>query len=137
MQVYRFATYSVIQKQFQMTPSLLASDISSNPNNPASVLNKVKFYEQEIGLKPEHIKNLPVLLKYDCTSDERVPTSIKNKLSNKINEILADLAEFVIDNWEEEQLIRHDRLHFTHQGYELLGDLLYNALLTDYLTHSH
>ena len=42
-----------------------------------------------------------------------------------------------VDNWEEEQLIRPDRLHFTHQGYELLGDLLFNALLTDYLTHSN
>ena len=29
--------------------------------------------------------------------------TIKNKLSNKINEILADLAEFIIDNWEEEE----------------------------------
>lgn len=41
-----------------------------------------------------------------------------------------------VNNWEEEQLVRHDRLHFTTQGYELLGDMLYNALLTDYLTHT-
>ena len=40
-----------------------------------------------------------------------------------------------VNAWEEEQLVRHDRLHFTTLGYELLGDMLYNAILTDYLTN--
>lgn len=30
-------------------------------------------------------------------------------------------------------LMHRDRIHFTRAGYELLGDLLYNALITDYL----
>lgn len=38
-----------------------------------------------------------------------------------------------VDSWELEGLVRRDRLHFTVDGYNLLGDLLYNALLTDYL----
>lgn len=64
------------------------------------------------------------------------------ELAKEYNGCIWDLFSIMggmgsVDNWEEEQLIRHDRLHFTHQGYELLGDLLYNALLTDYLTHSH
>lgn len=38
-----------------------------------------------------------------------------------------------VDAWEDEGLVRRDRIHFTRMGYELLGDLLYNALMADYL----
>lgn len=34
--------------------------------------------------------------------------------------------------WKDEGLLRSDRLHFTRQGYELLGDLLFNAIVQDY-----
>ncbi|MCM1107802.1 MAG: GDSL-type esterase/lipase family protein [Clostridium sp.] len=36
-------------------------------------------------------------------------------------------------SWQYAGLMRADRIHFTREGYELLGDLMYNALLTDYL----
>ncbi len=36
-------------------------------------------------------------------------------------------------SWQYAGLMRADRIHFTREGYELLGDLLYNALITDYL----
>lgn len=35
--------------------------------------------------------------------------------------------------WKNNGMMRSDRIHFTHDGYVLLGDLLYNALITDYL----
>ena len=35
--------------------------------------------------------------------------------------------------WKGKKLMRPDRIHFTAEGYRLVGDLLYNALITDYL----
>lgn len=35
--------------------------------------------------------------------------------------------------WRGKGLMRPDRIHFTAEGYRLVGDLLYNALITDYL----
>ena len=35
--------------------------------------------------------------------------------------------------WKGKKLMRPDRIHFTAEGYRLIGDLLYNALITDYL----
>lgn len=40
--------------------------------------------------------------------------------------------------WRGKDLMRPDRIHFTAEGYRLIGDLLYNALITDYLkTHGN
>ena len=38
--------------------------------------------------------------------------------------------------WEQHGLSRRDKVHFTPQGYMLLGDLVYNALMRDYLQYS-
>lgn len=35
--------------------------------------------------------------------------------------------------WKAKGLMRKDRIHFTSEGYRLLGDLLYNAIMADYL----
>ena len=37
--------------------------------------------------------------------------------------------------WEKTGLAQKDKIHFTRDGYRLMGDLLYNALITDYLEH--
>jgi lysophospholipase L1-like esterase len=34
--------------------------------------------------------------------------------------------------WEDHGLAQHDKVHFTFKGYRLLGDMLFEALLTDY-----
>ncbi|MBO4923802.1 MAG: hypothetical protein J5382_06715 [Bacteroidales bacterium] len=34
--------------------------------------------------------------------------------------------------WRDAGLVKSDRLHFTQEGYVLLGDMLYNALVDDY-----
>lgn len=36
--------------------------------------------------------------------------------------------------WRDAGLVKSDRLHFTPEGYVLLGDLLYNAVIDDYNT---
>lgn len=40
-----------------------------------------------------------------------------------------------IRKWELEGLARRDKIHFTADGYRLMGDLLFNALLKDYEGH--
>lgn len=37
--------------------------------------------------------------------------------------------------WEEAGLAKRDKIHFTEAGYELLGDLLFNALMDKYVEH--
>ena len=37
--------------------------------------------------------------------------------------------------WEKAGLAQKDKVHFTRDGYRLLGDLLYNALVEDYKEH--
>ncbi len=37
--------------------------------------------------------------------------------------------------WEEAGLAKRDKIHFTEQGYELVGDLLFNALMDKYVEH--
>lgn len=38
--------------------------------------------------------------------------------------------------WRDAGLMTSDLIHFTRTGYELLGDMLYNALVEDYMTHT-
>ena len=37
--------------------------------------------------------------------------------------------------WEEASLAKRDKIHFTDEGYVILGDLLYNALMAKYIEH--
>ena len=37
--------------------------------------------------------------------------------------------------WETNGLAKRDKIHFTNQGYKLLGDLFYNALMKSYLDY--
>jgi lysophospholipase L1-like esterase len=40
-----------------------------------------------------------------------------------------------MQDWEKADLAKKDKIHFTDEGYILLGDLLYNALITRYIEH--
>ena len=40
-----------------------------------------------------------------------------------------------MQNWEKAGLAQKDKVHFTRAGYQLMGDLLYNALIESYLNH--
>lgn len=37
--------------------------------------------------------------------------------------------------WEEAGLARRDKIHFTDEGYAILGDLMFNALMDKYMEH--
>ena len=38
--------------------------------------------------------------------------------------------------WEKAGLAQKDKVHFTREGYKLMGDLLYNALIESYIQHT-
>ena len=38
-------------------------------------------------------------------------------------------------HWEEAGLARRDKIHFTDEGYTILGDLLFNAFMAKYIEH--
>lgn len=38
-------------------------------------------------------------------------------------------------DWENAGLAQSDKIHFTNDGYKLIGDLLYNALISRYMEH--
>ena len=40
-----------------------------------------------------------------------------------------------MQDWEHAGLAQKDKVHFTVEGYKLLGDLLYNALIESYIQH--
>ena len=40
-----------------------------------------------------------------------------------------------MQNWENAELAQKDKVHFTSIGYRLIGDLLYNALISRYIEH--
>ena len=40
-----------------------------------------------------------------------------------------------MQDWEKAGLAQKDKVHFTNDGYKLLGNLLYNALMDRYITH--
>ena len=40
-----------------------------------------------------------------------------------------------MQEWEQAGLAQKDKVHFTKAGYQLLGDLLYNALIESYIEH--
>ena len=40
-----------------------------------------------------------------------------------------------MQDWEKIGLAKKDKVHFTNEGYKLLGDLFYNALITRYIEH--
>ena len=36
------------------------------------------------------------------------------------------------DKWYKENLMKKDHIHFTREGYQLIGDIMYNAIVEDY-----
>ena len=40
-----------------------------------------------------------------------------------------------MQDWEHAGLAKKDKVHFTNEGYTLLGNLLYNALISNYIEH--
>ncbi len=62
------------------------------------------------------------------------------ELAKEYNAGVWDLFEVMgglesIKTWEEYGLAKSDKIHFTREGYELAGDLLFSAIVTSYENH--
>jgi lysophospholipase L1-like esterase len=62
------------------------------------------------------------------------------ELANKYNGAVWDLFDIMgglssMKQWESVGLAQHDKIHFTAIGYNLIGDLFYNALISEYLKY--
>ncbi|MBP7102007.1 MAG: hypothetical protein KBA86_02045 [Bacteroidales bacterium] len=62
------------------------------------------------------------------------------QLAEKYNAGIWDLFTIMggltsMKKWEEKNLAQRDKIHFTVKGYQLLGDLFYNALMKEYMNH--
>ena len=62
---------------------------------------------------------------------------VMQELSKKHNCAVWDMFEVMgglgaIDKWEAIGLAKSDKIHFTGDGYRLIGDLMYSALIKDY-----
>ena len=61
-------------------------------------------------------------------------------LSEYYNAGIWDLFSFMgglnsMKKWEEKGLGQRDKIHFTQEGYNLIGNLIYNALLSNYIDY--
>jgi lysophospholipase L1-like esterase len=61
-------------------------------------------------------------------------------LAKKYDAGMWDLFEIMgglgsIKTWEAHDLAKRDRIHFTGEGYKLLGDLMFAALMGEYERH--
>lgn len=65
---------------------------------------------------------------------------VMQKLSKKYNCSLWDMFEVMgglgsIDRWDQLDLAKSDKIHFTGDGYRLVGDLMFSALMKDYQSY--
>ena len=63
-----------------------------------------------------------------------------HSLAKHYNAGVWDLFHFMgglnsMKKWEEKGLAQKDKIHFTPQGYSFIGDLIYNALVSEYIKH--
>jgi lysophospholipase L1-like esterase len=61
-------------------------------------------------------------------------------LAKYYNAGIWDLFSFMgglssMKQWEEKGLAQRDKIHFTQQGYTIIGDFVYNAFILEYINH--
>ncbi len=76
--------------------------------------------------------------KYYVNKNGLVAREAFYELANKYNSAVWDLFDIMggltsMKKWESAGLAQHDKIHFTAVGYNLIGDLFYNALIFEYL----
>ena len=78
--------------------------------------------------------------KYQVNPNGAVAEQAFLELGKKHNAAVWDFFELMgglhsMAVWENAGLAQKDKVHFTQQGYALIGDLLYNALMDRYIEH--
>lgn len=78
--------------------------------------------------------------RYEVNTNGLVVEDAFMELGKKYNAAVWDQFEIMgglksMAEWEKADLAKKDKIHFTNDGYKLLGDLLYNALIERYIEH--
>lgn len=80
--------------------------------------------------------------RYEVNPNGRVVEDAFMQMGKRYNAAVWDQFDIMggltsMQDWEKAGLAKKDKVHFTNEGYMLLGDLLYNALITRYIEHIH
>jgi lysophospholipase L1-like esterase len=78
--------------------------------------------------------------KYQVNENGLVARQAFMEMAKKYNAAVWDQFDVMgglnsMKEWEDAGLAKKDKVHFTNEGYRLLGDLLYNALIDRYIEH--
>ena len=78
--------------------------------------------------------------KYEVNPNGKIVEQAFMELGQQYNAAVWNQFEIMgglrsMKNWEKAGLAQKDKVHFTKAGYQLMGDLLYNALIESYLNH--
>lgn len=78
--------------------------------------------------------------KYQVNTNGLLVEIAVNEMGRKYNAGVWDQFDIMgglksMQKWQNEKLAQKDKVHFTAAGYELMGDLLYNALIERYMEH--
>ena len=78
--------------------------------------------------------------RYQVNPNGRIVEEAFMELGKQYNAAVWDQFDIMgglcsMQDWEAAELAQKDKVHFTNSGYKLIGDLLYNALITRYLDH--
>ena len=78
--------------------------------------------------------------KYQVNENGLVAQQAFMEMGKKYNAAVWDQFDIMgglnsMKEWEDAGLAKKDKVHFTNEGYRLLGDLLYNAFIDRYIEH--
>ena len=78
--------------------------------------------------------------RYEVNENGRIAEDAFMEMGKRYNAAVWDQFDIMgglksMKDWENAGLAKKDKIHFTNEGYRVLGDLLYNALITRYIEH--
>ena len=79
-------------------------------------------------------------VRYNVNPNGRIVEEAFMELGKQYNAAVWDQFDIMgglgsMQDWETAELAQKDKVHFTSSGYKVIGDLLYNALISRYLDH--
>ena len=78
--------------------------------------------------------------KYEVNKNGLIVQEAFMEMAKKYDAVVWDQFDVMgglnsMKRWEEAGLAKKDKVHFTNEGYRLLGDLFYNAMIDNYIEH--
>lgn len=88
----------------------------------------------------KRVKGKKKKVRYEVNTNGSIVEQACLEMGKKYNAAVWDQFDIMgglrsMQDWEKAGLAQKDKVHFTSDGYKLLGDLLYNALIERYIQH--